>query len=113
MKISDIQLEMELYGVDSEDITEILEICKSKAYDTQAIDKELQKRGYEPLFTLEYEEDDSESLKFEKEYLTIFRLLQKTNPDIFCDLFNQSKVSFKFFENLHIKKMYCDKCQQK
>ena len=51
--------------------------------------------------------------EFEKEYLQIFRLLQKTNPDIFCELFNQSKVSFKFFENLHIKKMYCDKCQQK
>ncbi len=50
---------------------------------------------------------------FEKEYLPIFRLFQKTNPDIFCDLFNQSKVSFKFFENLHIKKMYCDNCPQK
>ena len=50
---------------------------------------------------------------FEKEYLPIFRLLQKTNPEIFCELFNQSKVSFKFFENLHIKKMYCDNCQQK
>lgn len=50
---------------------------------------------------------------FEKEYLPVFKLLQKTNPDIFCELFNQSKVSFKFFENLHIKKMFCDNCQQK
>ena len=50
---------------------------------------------------------------FEKEYLPVFRLLQKTSPDIFCELFNKSKVSFKFFENLHIKKMYCDNCEQK
>lgn len=50
---------------------------------------------------------------FEKEYLSVFRLLQRTNPDTYCELFNQSKVSFKFFENLHIKKMYCDNCQPK
>lgn len=74
MKISDIQLEMELYGVDSEDITEILEICKSKAYDTQAIDEELQKRGYEPLFTLDYEEDD-----FDDEYPAVQKFSHKKN----------------------------------
>ncbi len=50
---------------------------------------------------------------FEKSYLQVFRLLQKTNPDTYCEIFNQSKVSFKFFENLHVKKMYCDNCQQK
>jgi hypothetical protein len=50
---------------------------------------------------------------FEKHYLPAFRLLQKTNPDIFCEVFNTAKVSFKFFENLHIKKMFCDNCQQK
>jgi hypothetical protein len=72
MKISDIKLEMELYGVDSEDITEILEICKSKAYDTQAIDEELQKRGYEPLFSLDYDEDD-----FDDEYPIIQKFSHK------------------------------------
>ena len=60
MKVSDIRLEMELNGVDFEDITEILEICKPKAYDTQAVDEELQKRGYEPLFALDYEDDDDD-----------------------------------------------------
>lgn len=75
MKISDIQLEMELYGVDSEDITEILEICKSKAYDTQAIDEELQKRGYEPLFSLDYEEDDD----FDDEYPAVQKFSHKKN----------------------------------
>ena len=50
---------------------------------------------------------------FEKEYFPVLKLLQKTNPVIFCEIFNQSKVSFKFFENLHLKKIYCDNCQQK
>ncbi len=45
MKISDIKLEMELYGVDLEDITEILEICKAQGYDIQALDEELEKKG--------------------------------------------------------------------
>lgn len=49
---------------------------------------------------------------FEKQYLPVFRMLQRTNPDTYCEIFNQSKVSFKFFENLHVKKMYCDNCQQ-
>ena len=75
MKISDIQLEMELYGVDSEDIAEILEICKSKGYDLQALDDELGKKGYEPLFSIHYDEDDDE----DDEYPTVQKFSHKKN----------------------------------
>ena len=74
MKISDIQLEMELYGVDSEDIAEILEICKSKGYDLQALDDELGKKGYEPLFSIHYDEDDEDD-----EYPTVQKFTHKKN----------------------------------
>ncbi len=76
MKVSDIRLEMELNGVDFEDITEILEICKPKAYDTQAVDEELQKRGYEPLFALDYEDDDDD---FDDEYPAMQKFSHKKN----------------------------------
>ena len=75
MKISDIQLEMELYGVDSEDIAEILEICKSKGYDLQALDEELEKKGYEPIFSIHYDEDDDEY----DEYPTVQKFSHKKN----------------------------------
>jgi hypothetical protein len=58
MKISDIKLEMELYGVDLEDANEILEICKPKGYDFEALDEELVKRGYEPIFSENFYDDD-------------------------------------------------------
>jgi hypothetical protein len=48
--------------------------------------------------------------EYEKQYLKIFKTLQKSEPQLFCELFNQSKISFKFFENLHIKKLFCDSC---
>ena len=64
MKISDIKLEMELYGVDQEDILEILELCKPKAYDIEAIDDELEKRGYERIFSVDYDEDDEDDYMY-------------------------------------------------
>lgn len=48
---------------------------------------------------------------FEKQYNAVFKKLQRTNPELFCEIFDQSKVSFKFFENLHIKKLYCETCK--
>lgn len=50
---------------------------------------------------------------FEKQYQGVFKKLQLTNPEVFCEIFEKAKVSFKFFENLHIKKMYCESCSQK
>lgn len=78
MKISDIKLEMELYGVDSEDIAEILDVCKSKGYDTQMIDTELEKRGYEKIFSINYDEyDDMDD--FDDEYPSVQKFGHKKN----------------------------------
>lgn len=50
---------------------------------------------------------------FEKQYAGVFKKLQRTNPEVFCEIFSKARVSFKFFENLHIKKLYCDACGSK
>jgi hypothetical protein len=50
---------------------------------------------------------------FDKKYPDVFKKLRRTNPEVFCEIFTKSKVSFKFFENLHIKKLYCDACGSK
>ncbi|WP_345980503.1 hypothetical protein [Sulfurimonas sp. HSL3-2] len=78
MKISDIKLEMELYGVDSEDIAEILELCKSKGYETQIIDDELEKKGYERIFSINYDDyDDMDD--FDDEYPSVEKFGHKKN----------------------------------
>lgn len=58
MQISDLTLEMELAGVDSADMTEIVELCKSKGFNSETIDEELIKRGYEKIFTVDYDQYD-------------------------------------------------------
>ena len=55
MEISDIQLEMELGGVDSADIAEILKLCENKGFTNDVLDDELIKRGYEKIFTVDYD----------------------------------------------------------
>lgn len=55
----------------------------------------------------------SKNEAFEKQYASVFKKLSRTNPEVFCEIFALSKVSFKFFENLHIKKLYCDVCGSK
>lgn len=47
---------------------------------------------------------------FDKQFIVIFKKLQKNDPELFCKIFNEKQVSYKFFENLHIKKLYCDQC---
>ncbi len=58
MEVSDIKLEMELGGVDSADMTEILELCNSKGFNSETIDDELTKRGYDKIFTVDYDDYD-------------------------------------------------------
>jgi hypothetical protein len=58
MKISDYELEMKMYGVDATDIAEILELCKHIGYDSERMDEELVKRGYEPIFGVDYDSYD-------------------------------------------------------
>lgn len=69
MKISDVRLEMELGGVDLADIAEIVDLCKSKGLNSEMIDEELVKRGYEKIFTLDY--DDYDSWGDEDEYASV------------------------------------------
>jgi hypothetical protein len=58
MKISDVILEMELNSVDSADIADIVNLCESKGLNTELIDDELVKRGYDKIFTVNYDEYD-------------------------------------------------------
>jgi hypothetical protein len=73
MKISDIRLEMELGGVDEADIAEIVALCASKGLTNDMLDDELLKRGYDRMFSVDYdayddygEWDDDEFASVEK-----------------------------------------------
>ncbi|MCJ7766616.1 MAG: hypothetical protein MUP09_11865 [Thiovulaceae bacterium] len=59
MQISDVRLEMEMGGVDSADIAEIVELCNSRGMNSEMIDDELIKRGYEKIFTVDYDAYDN------------------------------------------------------
>ncbi len=58
MEISDIQLEMELNGVSAADIADLLKLCDQKGFDSELIDNELIKRGYDKIFTVDYDDYD-------------------------------------------------------
>lgn len=60
MKISDIRLEMELGGVDEADIADIVALCTSKGLTNDMLDDELLKRGYDRLFTVDYDSFDDD-----------------------------------------------------
>ena len=58
MKISDMMLEMELNGVDERHIVDIVKVCKTKGFYDELIDNELTKRGYDKIFTVQYDSYD-------------------------------------------------------
>ena len=58
MKVSDFSLEMGLNGVAAEDITAILDVCETRGYDLVTVDDELRKRGYDSIFTVDYDAYD-------------------------------------------------------
>ena len=58
MKISDVTLEMELYGVAADDMAAIVTLCESKGINSEMIDDELIKRGYGKIFTVDYDAYD-------------------------------------------------------
>ncbi len=58
MQISDVRLEMEMGGVDLADIAEIVDLCESEGLNSEMIDDELIKRGYEKIFTVDYDAYD-------------------------------------------------------
>ncbi len=77
MEISDIKLEMELGGVDSADMAGILELCQSKGFDSETIDNELLKRGYDKMFTVDY--DDYDDWEDDDEYVSVQKFPYKKN----------------------------------
>ena len=78
MKISDARLEMELGGVDAADIADIVELCKSKGVNSEMMDDELVKRGYDKIFTVDYDEyDDYDDWGGSSEYATQERFPHK------------------------------------
>lgn len=78
MDISNVRLEMELGGVDSADIAEIVELCKSKNLSTEGLDEELMKRGYEKIFTVDYDAyDDYDDWEDDDNYMPVEKFPHK------------------------------------
>ncbi len=71
MKVSDMRLEMELAGVDEADIAEIVALNTGKGLSEEGIDKELVKRGYEKLFTVDYDAYDDYDDWEDDEYVSV------------------------------------------
>jgi hypothetical protein len=60
MKISDLEFEMELGGVDKADIADILKLYSNKTVNTDMIDDELSRRGYPKIFSVDYDSYEEE-----------------------------------------------------
>ncbi len=59
MTVNEAILEMRYSGVLEEDIEAIIEVCKTKGLKPQIIDQELEKRGLEKVFELEYDTSEN------------------------------------------------------
>lgn len=55
MTVHEAIVEMRYGGIPEEDIEDIMEICKKKGVSPQNIDKELEARGFDKVFSFEYE----------------------------------------------------------
>ncbi len=71
MQISEIKLEMELNGVDAADIAEIIEQCKAKGLSNELLDEALVLRGYEKIFSVNYDDYDDWDEWGEDEYSSV------------------------------------------
>ncbi|MDD3324938.1 MAG: hypothetical protein PHN38_07450 [Sulfurospirillaceae bacterium] len=59
MTLNEAMTEMRYSGVEEEDIEAVIETCKKKGITPQNLDKELQSRGYDAVFSFEYDEYES------------------------------------------------------
>lgn len=71
MTLNDIRLDLKYYGVNPSDAEEIINACKKRGFSPEILDEELELRGYDKLFTIEYDDyvddyDDYEEENFEK-----------------------------------------------
>ncbi|MBD3789955.1 MAG: hypothetical protein IE885_06275 [Campylobacterales bacterium] len=68
MTISDIEFEMRINEVAEKDIVEIIEICKTAGFSAERLDEQLQRRGYDKIFTVNYDEyDDDKDIEWEED----------------------------------------------
>ncbi len=66
MTIVDIEFEMKINDVTPKDISEIIETCRTSGFGMDNLDEELQKRGYDKIFTVDYDDTtDDEWEEFE------------------------------------------------
>jgi len=77
MKVSDIILEMELGGVDAADIADIVTLCESKGLNSEMIDDELLKRGYDKIFTVDYDAYDDYDEWEDDDYASVEKFSHK------------------------------------
>lgn len=78
MKISDLEFEMELGGVDKADIADILKLYKNKAVNTNTLDEELSKRGYPKIFSVDYDSyEEEEEEEWGDEYFGVEKFPHK------------------------------------
>jgi len=78
MKISDLEFEMELAGVDKADIADILQLYSDKDINTNMIDDELSKRGYAKIFDVDYDSYDADE-DWDDEYFSIEKFPHKNS----------------------------------
>ena len=78
MKISDLEFEMELGGVDKADIADILRLYNKKAVNTNMIDNELTRRGYPKIFEVDYDlYEEEEEEDWDDDYYAIEKFPHK------------------------------------
>ncbi len=77
MNISDMVFDMELAGVDAAHIADIVELCKSKSFNSEMLDEELIKLGYPKIFTIEYDDYDEYSNFDDEDYYSTEKFSHK------------------------------------
>jgi hypothetical protein len=77
MNVSDVVFEMELNGVDSADIADIVKLYGGRVLSSELIDEELHSRGYPKIFTIDYDSYDEYGSWEDDEYNTSERFPHK------------------------------------
>jgi hypothetical protein len=63
MTLDEIAFELELVGLSREQQMKLLSFCKVHGFDAKVLDKKLQLMGFEPVFSMYEEEEDTEHKK--------------------------------------------------
>ena len=78
MKISDLEFEMELGGVDKADIADILKLYNKKSVNTNMIDDELSRRGYPKIFSIDYDAyEEEEEEEWDDDFFRVEKFSRK------------------------------------